>query len=189
MSPRRSVAATVWPWAPVSSALAEMLEDLRDVRFQIADFRFWTERADAGEGEAGKALFPCGFQRGGLAGREGEKEFVIFAVGDGLGHGAAGGARQGGFFEGESAATGGGEAGKVGGESVAEVHHGVEGKVRGEPAGLGEARGEVEMPSRERAAEPAGDVKRVAGASTGAEDAAGALDGAGEGDVEEKRAG
>lgn len=124
-----------------------------------------------------------------MAGSEGEKEFVILAVGEGLREGAALRAGHGGVVEGEGAAARGGEAGEVGGESVAEVHHGTQQKVCGEPAGLGEAGNEVEMMAGERAAEPARDVDRVAGVSAGTENAAGALDGAGEGDIQEKRAG
>jgi len=78
------------------------------------------EMADLGEGDAWEAVFPGELQGGGRAWGSGEKEFEVFAVGDGLGGGAAAGEREAGFVEDVAAAAGGGETREIG---AAIQHH------------------------------------------------------------------
>ena len=119
---------------------------------------------------------------------EGEEEFIVFAIGEGLTGGAAGIFGEKEWINGKVATAGGGHSGEIGAESVAQIHHGVEFEVFGEPAGFGEAWDKIEMMARDGSAEATGDIKEIAGATAGAKDTAGAFDGAGQGDIDEKRA-
>ena len=62
---------------------------------------------------------------------EGEEEFVVFAIGEGLIGGAARIFRDKEWIDGKVATAGGGYSGEIGAESVAEIHHGVEFEVLG----------------------------------------------------------
>lgn len=77
---------------------------------------------------------------------------------------------------------------EVAGQSVAEVNHGVDGEVLGQPACLVQAGFEFEVFAFGRAAEFAGDEDGVAGPGAGSEDGAAAGDPAPEGYGEEEAA-
>ena len=62
---------------------------------------------------------------------EGEEEFIVFAIGEGLTGGAAGIFGEKEWINGKVATAGGGHSGEIGAESVAQIHHGVEFEVFG----------------------------------------------------------
>ena len=102
-------------------------------------------------------------QSAGLRRRDGEEEFEVLAIAEGLGGGASCGKRELVDIEGESAAGGGVEAREVFREAVGKIHHGGGLEMGHQPGGLAQAGGEVEVLAGERATELAGDEEEVAG--------------------------
>src|SRR5205085_1578294 len=118
---------------------------------------------------------------------EGEEQLVVFAVGQGLIEIAAEGEGKAVLEQLVAAMAGGGETRQIGGETVAEIHHGVQFEMGNQPARFREPRGEIEMLSRERTTKAASDVEGILGLAARPQDAAGALDPTGERDAEKQR--
>src|SRR4051794_23373020 len=91
--------------------------------FRLLGFSLRAERADAGERQARKAPLPGTLQRTSLAGTDGKEQFKVFAVGErliGCDPGSEGELLAQNL---EAAAAGGREAGKIGRQTIAQVHH------------------------------------------------------------------
>jgi len=164
--------------------------------------------ADATEAEFGELFAPGVGEGDGVTGGDGEEEFVVFAVGQGgeegrFGRGlrssVGGGCRRearcctGGAADGDGADQEFGsdfaafhKVAQIASQAIAEVNHGMDGKMFSEPAGFVKTRLELEVLAGERAAEFAGDEEGVAVHSPGAEDAFVAGDFAEEGDGNEE---
>jgi len=120
------------------------------------------ERPDTRERQ-GQEFFPPAFlQTISSARRNGEEQFVIFAVGNGMVDRDAARPRQTFLVDPEPEFARSGKAGKIGAEAVAQIHHGMDRKVFRQPAGFDNARHESQMFPLARAAETAGHEKIVA---------------------------
>ena len=131
--------------------------------------------ADAGGGEGGKFLFPSGFETGAIFWGEGEEEFKVFAIGEGVVKGVGGFAcgaaeRDGGGMEVGAALGGVEQAGKVGGQAIGKIHHGGGKMMGGEKAAGFEAGFKEQMVAiagEIGSAEGSGDIDEVAGFCAG----------------------
>ena len=108
------------------------------------------ERPDTRERQ-GQEFFPPAFlQTISSARRNGEEQFVIFAVGNGMVDRDAARPRQTFLVDPEPEFARSGKAGKIGAEAVAQIHHCVDRKIFGKPAGFFNARNEAKMLSVQR---------------------------------------
>ncbi len=114
------------------------------------------ELADLGKLQWGELLSPSGEQRGGLLGRDAEDEFVILSIRERLFGRAAFAAGQQVLAQHVANLTGNGQAWEVGAKAVAQVHHGGGAEMFSQPLSFCEARGEIEVPSLNGAAEHTG---------------------------------
>ena len=94
------------------------------------------QRADAREREFRELFAPVFLQTRAIAGRDCEKEFVIFAVGNRVVDLRAGRERQRFLVDLETEFAGFCESRKIGAESVTQVHHRVDVEIFRQPARL-----------------------------------------------------
>src|SRR5690349_6656854 len=97
-----------------------------------------------------------------VARRDGEEEFVVFAVGDRVVDLSAGCERQRVLVDLETESARAREAGKISAQAVAQVHHRVNAEIFCEPARFVNARDEAKMFASQRSAKFSSDEKIVA---------------------------
>src|SRR5437762_6274757 len=90
-----------------------------------ADCRLPIEFSDAGEREFWKFLAPQFFQAHPLTRRNGEEEFVIFAIGNCLLNAATARKRQSALVNGETKFARPRQPRQIGAKTIAQIHHGV----------------------------------------------------------------
>ena len=148
---------------------------VREVDGRRRQCGFRNEYPDTRKTDAGKSAVPSVSELFAVgAGGESEDQLVVFSVGEGTADVGSAAERQGGGLEGGRGAARR-EGAEIFREAVAEIHHGADRRVSGEPRALGEPglKRDV-MPGRQTGAEFAGDVNLIADARAGARDDAGA---------------
>src|SRR6266550_2554287 len=119
---------------------------------------------------------PHSFQASAIAPRNGKQQFIIFAIGYCLLHGAAARNRQRAFINREREPACTCQPRQIGAQSVAQIHHRVHLEICGQPARFFNPGDEIQMPPANRATQFSGYKKVVVGFSTAAQDAAVGLD-------------
>src|SRR5437762_253050 len=141
-----------------------------------ADCRLPIEFSDASEREFWKFLAPQFFQAHSITRRNGEEEFVIFAVGNCLLNAATGRKRQSALVNGETKFARARQPGQVRAKAIAQVHHGVHFEICRQPARFVDSRDKPQMPATNRTTQFSGNEKIVVRFATAAQNAAVAFD-------------
>src|ERR1043166_2386246 len=129
---------------------ATLLEMNVAMPFSIFDFRFPTEASNPRERQTGKFPGPAQPQAGALALNDGQEQLIVFAVVQRLRHRAAAIPRKKIFVHFKSNAARARQSRQICAQSVAEVDHGMNRKILGEPASFFNSRRELEMFAAER---------------------------------------
>jgi hypothetical protein len=121
-----------------------------------------SERANLREAGFRKSGGPLFLQERGFFGRDSNQQFIVLAVGESAVDVSAFAAGDGLAIDFKSASAGSGEAGQVGSESIADIHHGRRMDIFCEPPTLLKAGNEIQMVSCDRTSKLSGNEEQIA---------------------------